>query len=147
MSLKSNSKEWLSSIGTSNVLIEEVAKFDNEVDALKYEDKLIIKYGTIENGYNKNRSGLIRIENTEEYNREWFQTHRKGNKEWNKKHNVHQKRYLQRLKENNKIDKIKAYHKEYMRYYNKAKKLGISFADYRKLKEKDQAIQLTINFS
>ena len=147
LKLNTNSKVWLSSIGTDNVLIEAVDEFDNEVDALKYEDKLILKYDTITNGYNKHRSGLIKVENTEGYNREWFQIRRKGNKEWNKKHNVHQKKYLQRLKENNKIDKIKEYHKEYMRYYNKAKKIGISFADYRKLKEKDQAIQLTINFS
>ena len=67
LSLKSNSKEWLSVLGTGNVLIEPVAEFDNKVEALKYEDELIIKYNTITNGYNKFRSGLIAVENPEEY--------------------------------------------------------------------------------
>lgn len=151
LSLNTQSKEWLSSIGTSNILIEPVAEFDNEVDALKYEDKLIIKYNTIENGYNKNRSGLIQAENKYEYNREhnreWFQTHRKGNKEWNKKHYEHQKKYLQKLKEKGEIDVYKEYQKKYQIDYRQAKKMGITIDNYRKFKQnKKQPIQLTINF-
>ena len=163
LSLKTNSKDWLSSIGTNNVLIEEVAKFSNETDALKYEDELIIKYNTIENGYNEKRSGLI-TENKDEYYRErrkkdeykeyqkkyqkkWFQTQRKGNKEWNEKHNIHQKKYLQRLKEKGEINAYKEYQKKYQIDYRQAKKMGITIDNYRKFEQnKKQPIQLTINF-
>ena len=73
--LNTGTKKWLSSIGTGNVFIEEVAKFDNEVDAIKYEDELILKYNTIENGYNKYRSGLIVSENPKEYNINYVLVH------------------------------------------------------------------------
>ena len=147
LKLKTHSKDWISVIGTGNVIIEEVATFNNKTDALKYEDELILKYGTIANGYNNNRSGLIKSEKPEEYNREWFQTHRKGNKEWNEKHNIHQKRYLQRLKEKGEIDAYKEYQKKYQICYRQAKKLGIKIDDYRKFEQnKKQPIQLTINF-
>ena len=128
LKLKTHSKDWISVIGTGNVIIEEVATFNNKTDALKYEDELILKYGTIANGYNNNRSGLIKSEKPEEYNREWFQTHRKGNKEWNEKHNVHQKRYLQRLKEKREN-------------YVYKKDQGTTLEQNKK-----QPIQLTINF-
>lgn len=84
LKLKSNAKYWLSSIGTNNVTIEAVAEFNNETDALNYEDDLILKYDTITNGYNKHRSGIVCNTDTKRgYEYKWFQTHRKGNKEWN----------------------------------------------------------------
>lgn len=148
LSLKTNTKEWLSVIGTSNVLIEPVEEFNKETDALKYENELMLKYDTINNGYNKNRNCLIKEENIDEYNKKWFQIRRKGKKEWNKKHNIHQKRYLQRLKEKGEIDAYKEYQKKYQIDYRQAKKMGITIDEYRKFKQnKKQPIQLTINFS
>lgn len=184
--LNTGTKEWLSSIGTGNVLIEEVAKFDNEVDALKYEDELILKYGTIENGYNKNRSGLIKSENPEkykiEYNREYRQTneHKEYQRNYQKyyhktdKYKEYQLNYQKTEKSKNymrnykktekykeiqreyrKTDKRKEYDRNYQRDRYHSKKLGISVAEYRKLKNdqdttleqnKKQPIQLTINF-
>ena len=86
LSLHTSTKKWLSVIGTGNVFIEAVAKFDNEVDALKYEDELILKYNTIENGYNHNRSGLIKVENPEEYDRKRKKTekYRKSRREYDR---------------------------------------------------------------
>ena len=139
LSLKSNSKKWLSVIGTGNVLIEAVAEFNNKVDALKYEDELILKYDTITNGYNNNRSGLIFAENKEEYKREYEKTDKR------KKYQLkYQLKYRQ-------TEKRKEYQQEYQRYYHRdyyhAKKLEISVDEYRKLKQnKNQPIQLNINF-
>ena len=130
LKLNSNAKDWISVIGTSNVLIEPVAEFNNEVDALNYEDDLILKYDTITNGYNKHRSGIVCNTDTKRgYEYKWFQTHRKGNKEWNEKHNIHQKRYLQRLKEKRE------------NYISKKDQ------DVTLEQNKKQPIQLTINFS
>ena len=149
LKLQSRTKDWLSVIGTANVIIEEVAKFDNEVDALKYEDELIQKYGTIENGYNKHRSGLIKSENPEKYNIEYSRKYRQTNE-----HKEYQRNYQ---KYYYKTDKYKEYKRRWNRDYYKAKKLGLTIDEYRKLKEKDQGatleqnkkqpIQLTINFS
>ena len=88
LSLKSSTKKWLAEIGTNNVLIEPVAEFSNETDALKYEDELILKYNTIENGYNKQRSGLIFLENPEEYQRNWQKEYHSTDKfkEYNRKY-------------------------------------------------------------
>lgn len=152
LSLKSSSKEWLAEIGTNNVLIEAVAEFNNKVDALKYEDELILKYDTITNGYNKYRSGLIFEENPEEYQREY-------QKEY---HNTDKfKKYIRKY---TKTDKYRGYQREYQKKYQgtdgfkeyqrnwhkdyyQAKKLGISVDEYRKFKQnKKQSIQLTINF-
>ena len=168
LSLQSRTKDWLSVIGTANVIIEEVAKFDNEVDALKYEDKLIQKYGTIENGYNKHRSGLIKAENPEEYNKKYQKKYleidehkehiREYKRKWQKEYSKTDKfKEYQRKwhREYLKTDKCRKYQKKYQQDYYKAKKLGISVSEYRKLKNdqdstleqnKKQPIQLTINF-
>lgn len=168
LTLHTGTKKWLSVIGTGNVLIEEVAKFDNEVDALKYEDELILKYGTIENGYNKNRSGLIESENPEEYQKKYQKKYleidehkehireykRKWQKEYSKtdKFKEYQRKWK---KEYRNTDKCRKYQRDYKRDYYKAKKIGISVSEYRKLKNdqgdtleqnKKQPIQLTINF-
>ena len=136
LSLKSNSKEWLSVLGTGNVLIEPVAEFDNKVEALKYEDELIIKYNTITNGYNKLRSGLIKVENPKEYQKKYHSTDKF--KKYQKKYQI----------EYHITDKFKEYQRKWHRDYYKAKKMGISVDEYRKFKQnKKQPIQLTINFS
>ena len=157
LSLKSNSKYWLSSIGTNNVLIESVAEFDNETDALKYEDELILKYSTIANGYNKQRSGLIESENPEEYKRDWNREYYQKNNKCRERIKKYQRteKYKEIRREYSKTNKYKEYQRKWNRDYRQAKKLGITVAEYRKLKKdqdttfeqnKKQPIQLTINF-
>lgn len=52
------------------VTFDQVKEFNNEVEALKYEDELILKYDTLApNGWNKLRSGLIKTGNLKEYQR------------------------------------------------------------------------------
>lgn len=64
-SLCTNTSDWLGEIGINNVTFEIIKSFpDGDTDnALKCEDEMILKYDTIENGYNINRSGLIRRDN------------------------------------------------------------------------------------
>ena len=120
LSLNTNSKEWLSSIGTGNVLIEAVAEFDNKSDALKYEDELILKYNTITNGYNNNRSGLIASENKDEYNREYSKTD---------KYKEYQRKWK---REYSKTDKCKKYQREYQREYYKEYKNTDKYKERKK---------------
>ena len=157
LSLKSNAKYWLAEIGTNNVLIEPVAEFSNETDALKYEDELILKYNTIENGYNKQRSGLIFLENPEKYQKEYHSTDefKEYQRKYSKtdKYRGYQREYQKKYQG---TDEFKEYQRKWHREYYQANKLGISVAEYKKLKKdqdstlkqnKKQAIQLNINFS
>ena len=59
-SLTSNTAYWLSKIGVENVYLEQIERFNNREDALRYEDEMILKYNTIKEGFNKNRSGYNR---------------------------------------------------------------------------------------
>lgn len=157
LSLKSNAKYWLAEIGTNNVLIEPVSEFSNETDALKVEDELILKYDTITNGYNKNRSGLIASENIGEYQKKYHSTdkfkesQRKYCREYyqkNDKFREHKRKYqIEYQKKHQGTDKFKEYQRNWHKDYYQAKKLGISVDEYRKFKQnKNQTIQLTINF-
>ena len=129
--LNTGTKEWLSSIGTGNVLIEEVAKFDNEVDALKYEDELILKYDTINNGYNKQRSGLIKAENPEKYRRENLREYSRNYcREYYQKNN----KYREWVREYHNTEKYKERQKEY-RNTDKAKELRRKYQRTEKFKE------------
>ena len=77
----------------SKIEFNVVAEFDNKTDALKYEDQLILKYNTIDNGWNKYRSGLVyndreyvlahmrdydaaHREEKAAYNRDYYETHK-----------------------------------------------------------------------
>ena len=144
LSLNTHSKEWLAEIGTNNVTIESVAEFNNKVDALKYEDELIIKYGTIENGYNKNRSGLIATENIGEYQRKLQKEYYQKNDKFREYKINYQREYQKKYQG---TDGFKEYQRNWHRDYYQAKKLGVSIDEYRKIKQnKNQTIQLTINF-
>ena len=148
LSLKSSSKKWLAVVGTGNVLIEAVAEFDKEVDALKYEDELILKYDTITNGYNKNRSGLIAAENIVEYQKKYQCTDKfkECQRKYTKtdKDRGYQREYQKKYQG---TEEFKEYQRKWHRDYYHAKKLGISLDEYRKFKQnKKQPIQLTINF-
>lgn len=111
LSLNAGTKKWLSVIGTENVIIEPVEEFNNEVDALKYEDELILKYDTITNGYNKHRSGLIFEENPEKYQRDYRKEYQgtDGFKEYQRKWH----------REYSKTDKCREYQRNYHREYQK----------------------------
>lgn len=145
LTLNTGTKEWLAEIGTGNVLIEPVAEFNNEVDALKYEDELILKYNTINRGYNKHRSGLIKAEDPKEYQREYQRTdkrkeyQREYQREWQREYEKTDKR-KEYKREYRQTDKYREYqreyrqtdkHREYHREYYHAKKLGMSVAEYR----------------
>ena len=161
LSLNAETKKWLSVIGTENVIIEPVEEFNNEVDALKYEDELILKYDTIKNGYNKKRSGLIFEENPEEYQREYRKVYQSTDKfkeyqrKWHREYSKtdkcrkyqrdYQREYQRGLYQKN--NRYREYQRKWQRDYYHAKKLGISVDEYRKFKQnKNQTIQLTINF-
>lgn len=58
-------------------------EFENNVDAVKYENELILKYDTINNGWNKNRSGYI-CEDMKTYYKERNQ--KPERKEWVRKY-------------------------------------------------------------
>lgn len=46
-------------VDMSKIEFNVVSVFDNEEEALKYEDQLIQQYNTLNGGWNKHRSGLI----------------------------------------------------------------------------------------
>lgn len=77
------------------------------------EDKLILHYDTINNGFNKQRSGLI-SKDKNEYSKEYYK---------------HQREY-------NKSEKWKKLHREYMREYYKSEK----YKEYYLKKKNDNNI-------
>ena len=121
---------------------------------------MILKYNTIENGYNERRSGLIKKENPEKYNIEHYREYRRlYNREYYKKNDKYREyiRKYQKVyqKEHRNTEEYKEYHRKWQRDYYYSKKMGISVSEYRKLKNdqgttleqnKKQPIQLTINF-
>ena len=154
LKLNTNSKDWLSVIGTGNVFIEAVAEFENKDDALKYEDELILKYNTIENGYNNNRSGLITYENHKKYNREYSKTdkfkeyHRKWQREYSKtdKCRKYQRDYHRKYEKTDKrIEYQKEYrnsekYKEYRREYDRERSKTEKRKEYQKKYQKNYQI-------
>ena len=76
----------------------------SDEEILKKEDELIIQYDTINNGFNKQRSGLI-SKDKNEYSKEYLKNH----------NYKHQREY-------NKSEKWKELHREYMREYYKSEK-------------------------
>lgn len=133
--LRTNTSDWLSVIGTDNVEIIPAAEFDSEEEALKYEDELITQYDSINNGYNKNRSGLIESGRKSKYRQEWNQEHPEYNKEYYRdnidKEKERVKKYYQEhteyWKERNKTEEYKQYHRDYYQ----AQKLGMTVDEYR----------------
>lgn len=140
-----NTKDWISAIGTNNVQIMPVECFDSEEEALRREDELIIQYDTINNGYNRQRSGLIETGREKEYwqeyhqenanvrnerSKQWYQDHRE-------EHNQQMKQWYQdnheKRKEQNKKwqqDNREKWNK-YMRDRRAAKKLGMTVKEYK----------------
>lgn len=98
----------------SKVSVIKVKEFSDKNEALKHEDELILQYDTINNGWNKNRSGHVsneddyyvqkvkryREEHEEEVKaakKKWREEHKEEVKAYNKAHN-HEK-YLEHREE------------------------------------------------
>lgn len=56
-------------VDLSLITINKIGELTDNLEALKEEDRLIVEYDTINNGWNKLRSGHIRIDNNTEYQR------------------------------------------------------------------------------
>lgn len=72
---------------------EVISEFDNLEEALKFEDELILQYSTIENGWNKQRSGLIKVSREKEYEKDrkvkrklYRETHKEQSRAYSKKY-------------------------------------------------------------
>ena len=78
LQLKTNTKQWISMIGVDNISIDSVHIFNNNIDAIRYEDELINKYHTITNGYNKQRSGNVYKDDNyiKSYNKQYKKVYR-----------------------------------------------------------------------
>lgn len=63
--------KWVKEIGPGNLLFKVIKSFDNNTDAVKYEEKLINKYNTIRNGYNKYHSGKVWAEHKDTYRKHY----------------------------------------------------------------------------
>ena len=96
-------------INLSTIEFHPIALYTDEVQALKFEDWMIHKYDTINNGWNKNKSGYIWTDDVNAYNRVYQQT-----PEYKAYQKVYQKAYQQ-------TPKYKAWKKayEHQRYLRK----------------------------
>ena len=90
----------------------KVKEFNDKVEALKYEDDLILQYDTIHSGWNKQRSGLISIEDSKAYNKEKNEKSKDYMKKWREENRDEVKAYKKRWNEENK-DEVIAYRKRY----------------------------------
>lgn len=103
-------------VDLDNIMFEIIDGFDQQEEVLKCEDQLILQYNTIENGWNKARSGLISKDKG--YN---VERAIKWNNEHQKEHYVHQRKYYQGHTEKCKSASLKwnKEHKEKMRESNR----------------------------
>ena len=108
-------------VDLNTIEIEAIEEFENKVDALKREDELMLKYDTINNGWNIERSGLIRVGNSKEYGRikakEWRDKNPEKSREYARKYyREHQEECQQR----NRI--YQQTHKEELKEHRKVKR-------------------------
>lgn len=74
----------------STVTFEIIKEYVYKKAALKEEDRLIVEYDTINSGWNKKRSGLIRKDDPQKYRKNYYIQ----NKEKIRKHNEWYKKYV-----------------------------------------------------
>lgn len=94
-------------VDLSTVEITPIEYYETKVEALKRETELMIKYHTIENGWNQMKSWLS-DEDKKEYQEKWHLEHEEENKEYckqwydeNKDYKIeYQKQYYDENKEN-----------------------------------------------
>ena len=103
-----------------NIFDIDVSNISNE-EIKKKEDELILQYDTINNGFNRMRSGLIT--KNEEYNKEYQKEYCKTEKmkEYRKQY-CKSKKYKERDKERRKSDKFKEYRKQYCKEWREKNK-------------------------
>ena len=77
-------------VDLSFVSFSIISEVENEVEALKLEDKYILEYNTIENGWNIRRSGMIKASDEKAYNLAYA---KKWNREHVDRHNIINKKY------------------------------------------------------
>lgn len=105
-------------VDLSEVTITKVKEFSDCNEALKYEDELIIQYDTVNNGWNKNRSGHIStsVEDRKAYMKKYSEEHRESHqtsvKKYVEAHREERKVYEKKWREANR-DKINAHKREY----------------------------------
>lgn len=130
-------REHLNKIGTtysaipvgldsSEITITKVKDFSNRDESLNFEDELILQYDTINNGWNKNRSGHISTGDRSAIKKRWEEEHeaeRKAyKKKWREEHREEAKARSKKWYEEHKEEQ-RAYYQEYhkKRKLNKAK--------------------------
>lgn len=101
-----------------------MGEYNTKKQALEVEDNLIIEYDTINNGWNKQRSGLI--SQTKEYKKEkdaeYYQSHKKEQNERRKRWvSEHKEQYDEYLKNYNTehIEEIREYKRDYAKKWRK----------------------------
>lgn len=103
-------------VDSTKITIIKVKDFSNCDEALKYEDELILQYDTINNGWNKNRSGHICTGDRSVIKRKWEEEHKAERKAYKKKwHEEHREEAKARSKkwyEEHKEEQ-RAYYQEY----------------------------------
>ena len=129
-------------VDLNEVEIMPIETYTEETDALKREDELILHYDTINNGWNRQRSGLVKVSDVKAYQREWHREYSKTDiykakkREWEKKRRQTEKckQYMQKYCEEHREEKRdydkkrsntpehKEYRREYMRQYRERKK-------------------------
>lgn len=110
LTLSTHTKDWILALGVENITIEPIAEFGTKEEALEYEDKIIVKYNTIEDGFNKNRSGFISSTDIKQYQKQYEKTNKEKRREINKKYfSTHSK-------------EIKDYQREYHKQYQQEHK-------------------------
>ena len=106
-------------VDLNNVTFVPIETYNTEADALRMEDELICEYDTINNGWNRCRSGLVYSSDTKAYMREREKTDKRKAYKHEYQKTEKQRTYKREYRE---TEKSKTYHREYMRQYRLRKK-------------------------
>lgn len=126
----------------SKITIIKEKEFSDREEALKCEGELILQYDTINNGWNKVRSGHLSAEGKKAYMKKWNEENKEELKAYKKKYaeehcdeiKAYQKNYREEHKE-----KTKAYNKKYREeHQEKLRAYDRERNKKRKLKKEEQ---------
>lgn len=105
-------------IDLSLVSINVIDEFDEEDDAYKAEGKYILQYDTINNGWNKYRSGLIERGREKDYfkerHKENAETFNERSKKWYDENKEHHKKTNYEYRQNH-LEEQRKYQREWKR--------------------------------
>jgi len=125
----------------SKIEFNVVAEFDNEDEALKYEDQLMLRYNTLDGGWNKQRSGLIETSDIKAYQREYYQAHREEavayQREYDAAHREEKAAYDRDYYEAHREEKV-AYQREYDAAHREEK--AVYNRDYNAAHKEEKAV-------